>query len=266
MPKGGSHAIDYNDLVSCLDMDMDMDIVAIEHPGEREVQADDLTTTVQIASRNLQVLKDYGYRDVYLGGQSIGAVLAFEMARLSLNENCVNTKGLALLDMYAPVPENRSFYQMDAYSDLAGKVVNLVKMIGAVIRIKPHPFIERERLEGLSEQAIMTVAVQWFRNAHFTFDEVGDEVIEDFIRNTTRIEHVVSHERRYVFPFQTVLFKAEDRPLEEDKNLPEDLGWSALIEGELGVITVPGDHITISRTGFVESLSQHMMDLFGLGV
>ncbi|CAM3420102.1 type I polyketide synthase [Parendozoicomonas haliclonae] len=260
IPKGGSHAMDYRDLCAALNLPAsDIPVVALEYPGK--IESESVSSTEAIAARNLDILKRQGVRHLLIAGQSIGAVVAFEMARLAMADPELQVTGLVVIDMYAPVSQNSHYFQMQGAETVANRVLLFINMLNRVVKLKDHSRSLPENLDDMSTEDAINFGISWLRASHDDFKHLDDDLLADFIMNTTRISRVNQHERSISFDCPVALIRAAERPMAEAQDIDNDLGWNSLVGDVLVIKDNPGDHLTVAKAGNARGVAEVIEEL-----
>lgn len=203
-----------------------------------------LSSVEAIASQNIIVLKEIQKRGpYYLCGHSFGGLVAFEMARqlIKQGEEVLN---VMLLDSHSPVSK------MNYYNDLNPDEVyyTIVKSIEEFLNIKTG--ISLDKINSYSIRDCYDLIVK-----NIEQDDKNEVFLEfeDFDRliNTSKVQAKIKYNppcEPYNIPI--TLFRAENNDV-----VDLTLGWKKYSIFEIDVVTVPGEHVTMIREPFVESLA-----------
>jgi amino acid adenylation domain-containing protein len=239
--KGGSlpplflvHAIwehipHFKELVKLLDPELP--VYALEPIRNTEVAGPDLDVAKLVKQYAREIRKKHPEGPYFLAGWSIGGFMAFSVA-VELESRGDNPAGLILID--AVSPSMRPKIRLEKARGLSRKWAYLQKLVQR--QIQSFQLTPREQLERLV----------WM------FHEAGRR-IGDFVArpaNRTLRESLKEDIRRIVDQYQpppykgpAVLFRSEQPVTEPGQD--HDLGWSHHIYGNLEIVPVPGDHVTI---------------------
>lgn len=205
-----------------------------------------LTETIaQMAARHVEAILEYQpVGPYYLGGLSFGAVVASEIAR-QLEAHGRHVGLLAIFDQRRP---NWRFTVLKA-------VPVLHRLIGAVrLREKLSAPTNYGRVKELQRLALRwSKAAVGYREPAVSFLDLGGfdaDIIE-------RCEANLRASRAYRpgrLRGPLTLFRAKEQPLSHIA-LDSTLGWSDLVDGEVRVRIVPGNHHSIRTEPFVRHLA-----------
>jgi thioesterase domain-containing protein len=189
----------------------------------------------------------------WLAGWSMGGVIAFEMAQqLKAQHQPVGL--LALIDAY--LPDNQAMPQTDEIWFLANLVlssglplnVNLSLEVVGLLQARFAPLLPHERLSAMwsyLKQAKVALPDMDLSQVHHLFDI--------FQSNTQALQCYTP--RDYSSPI--VLFQAGEHLLAMQREAV-DSGWRTLVQGELAVHTLPGNHYSLLRKPAVEILAEQL--------
>jgi amino acid adenylation domain-containing protein len=213
--------------------------------------AEPLTRVEDMATLYLEEIRRVQPEGPYsLGGWSLGALVAFEMAR-QLRAAGDEVALLAVLDSSPDIPDSGADAQAEdettALLDIAGYVERLWgKDLG----------LTRGDLEGLDGEAGLEVLLERLRAADFLPPGAGVTQLRRILRvyqaNTLAA-------KRYVparYPDSVTVFRASEVPPEAAAHQPSDLGWGRLSGEPVDLHAVPGDHITMLAEPNVHELAR----------
>jgi thioesterase domain-containing protein len=189
----------------------------------------------------------------FLGGWSLGGVIAFEMAR-QLQSQKQEIAMLAVIDAQAPSQEQAQ--QFDAAAELIsfalhlGVTVDRIRSTGSdILALSPHEQMEFILREG--QQA-------GFLSKQMKIEELT-ALWRSFVANMKVAEGYIAGR----YQGEITLFRAEAslgteaEPGEAgaDEFLP---GWQKLVTDGVEMLRVPGDHFTMVREPRVRILARHL--------
>jgi thioesterase domain-containing protein len=170
----------------------------------------------------------------FLGGWSLGGVIAYEMAR-QLRERGEQVALVALIDAYVPTPEPHPLNVGALFArDLLGT---------SLAGVEP---------ERLAPDALLETAVRAGLLPPGTSPEHGQALFRVFEANLRAARR---YEARPGGGGRVVLFKARDA-----EGLPEDGGWTALVGAALERHLLPGDHYSLLRAPGVRELAERLRE------
>jgi thioesterase domain-containing protein len=188
----------------------------------------------------------------FLGGWSLGGVIAYEMAR-QLRESGEPVALLALIDAYVPAVTVAREPKPDR---LQLALLFARDLLGASLTGLP---VDLESLAGLESDALLERLLQAAASAGVLPPGTDAEHLRVLFRV---FEANLRAARRYEAPAtrgRVVLFKAKDGAEE----LPEDGGWRALVGDALERHLLPGDHYSLLRQPAVRELAERLRDALG---
>ncbi|MCE9667443.1 amino acid adenylation domain-containing protein [Myxococcus stipitatus] len=187
-----------------------------------------------------------------LGGWSLGAAIAFEMARL-LSQRGERVDVLALIEP-SPATSARSAGAGDDTAAAVSFAMDLARTAG----LEPSP--PADVLPGDSK-ALLDHLFRVGREAGLFVPEAGPEQLEALLRVFTANHRALLRHAPGGFPGKATVLRGRDTTLEA--GIPEDRGWSTHV-ATLEVREVPGDHYTLMRAPDVDALAQALKALLGL--
>ncbi len=187
----------------------------------------------------------------FIGGWSMGGLVAYEMAR-QLTEAGQEVALVALLDTRAPSAVERSATPGEA---------SLVRLFAQDLALSGGGLeLDWERLAGLdSQEARLEYVLEEARAAGVLPPQIGREDVRRFyevFKANVRAMHAYAPGP---FEGRVTLFRAEDKY----EPTPGDLtmGWGALAAAGVEVRTAPGTHYTMIREPRVRRLSGSLLEL-----
>ncbi|MFP2929327.1 thioesterase domain-containing protein, partial [Pyxidicoccus sp. 3LG] len=176
----------------------------------------------------------------FLGGWSLGGVIAYEMAR-QLRASGETVALLALIDSFVP-----NFLAQEPEPDRMQLALMFARDLMGVS-------LDPDLLAGLEPEAVLERLLQQATRAGALPPGTSPEqvrtlfhVFEANLRASQRYQAPASTER-------VVLFKAKDGP-------SEDGGWSTLVGTSLERHLLPGDHYTLLRQPGVRELAERLRE------
>ncbi|MBP0031389.1 thioesterase domain-containing protein, partial [Roseofilum sp. Guam] len=188
----------------------------------------------------LQEIQPHG--PYYLGGWSMGGVVAWEMAR-QLEEVGQEVALLALIDSYAPKAMSEK-KQMDAATLANSLAADLGGIFGTELSISAYDIEQLQPEEQL--QHIFTTA----KRQNLLPPEVGIEQMRQLFEVFKANRVAVTNYQPQPYSGRIVQFCASS---------PEaNRGWSSLVTGKLDTYMIPGDHYGMMRSPHVQVLAQKL--------
>jgi thioesterase domain-containing protein len=207
------------------------------------------TSVEEMAAHYISAMRDVQPDGPYLlGGWSMGAIVAYEMAR-QLVEQGREVALLALLDMWVITEAEK--VEVD-------EALILVSIFG------PYLHISLESLRNLDPDEQLAYVLHLARKENLVGSEVGPEqarlILDTFITNDRAAGRYVPK------PYTgrvTLLRATEPRQYGNNyHNWDADptLGWSDLAAGGVEVLPVPGSHDNIIIRPYVEAVARQLRD------
>jgi amino acid adenylation domain-containing protein len=189
----------------------------------------------------------------YLGGYSFGGMVAFEMARLLLEQE-ETVAPLVLLDSYAPGSflENTSAWDETQW---------LLAFIEQIEQVANRPLgISDSDLRSVNPAEQLAWLKRCLRQAGLPPDFAREDRLDGAMR-VFRANMAMSYLPREPAPIGIALFRAREGQEAMADNRPESrLGWQALTSKPVKVHFVPGNHFTLLTPPHVKSLAQLVLE------
>ncbi|MEM7086666.1 MAG: amino acid adenylation domain-containing protein [Bacteroidota bacterium] len=212
--------------------------------GLQSVFATDNLTTIEEAAKSYltEIEENRIEGHSVFGGWSMGAVIAFEMAKQVFSQNKKQIP-VILLDQKAPARFDQQF------SEPTSKLERLAVFGGKIDHIAgSKTLLTKENLKPLSESERTDLFLQEFKKYNLVPEGVQVSDFQIFL-NRMMVHHDMALDyRTEPFNGQALLIKAEDSTFVTDafeNNVC--YGWSNYVENELEIKTVPGNHITLIK-------------------
>ena len=197
--------------------------------------------------------------DVIFAGWSMGALIAFEMARQA-GERTGKNPCLMIIDQLAPVEEtmgkaNAVIDPVDRMLVFAGKVAHLVgRSLG----------ISATDLKGKSSEEQSEVFLKAFKGVNLVPPDMKLGDFHGYLELMIHHNEITSACRPGSFEGKTLLIRAEEAlpPLDERSPVPDrsaDLGWGKWIKKDLTIVNIPGNHVSVISEPFVANLAKTLM-------
>ncbi|MEB3827148.1 amino acid adenylation domain-containing protein [Phormidium sp. CCY1219] len=205
-------------------------------------ETEPFTTIEQMAATYLDALQEIQpHGPYYLGGWSMGGVVAWEMARQLLDAGC-EVALLGLIDSYAPhAISNRE--PLDEATLAHALATDLGGLFGTPMALSPA------KLAQLEPEAQLHRIFSEAERLNLLPPEVGMEQMRHLFRVFKANQMAYARYRPQPYGGRVALFCAS-RAVEEDR------GWSSLVTGELTSVTIPGDHYGMLRQPQVRILAR----------
>ncbi|MEQ6966920.1 non-ribosomal peptide synthetase [Pectobacterium polaris] len=185
-----------------------------------------------------------------LGGWSLGATIAFEMAQQLAKKGITPT--VLVLDQ--PAPE----INIDGSADMS-EAERLAYFAHKVALFTGTSFdLSEQSLLGMSNEQRTTRFLAEFKRVGLVPDEIGPQEFQDFLNILQSHIYAAETYRSEPYPGNLLVVEAEDI-LPGRIRLPESgLGWHRLTEGCLTVLTASGDHISMMNTPHISRIAEKL--------
>jgi len=242
VPAAGGSVFNYLNLAQHLDPDQPL--YALQASGIDE--AEPVPETIEaIAADHLTAIREANVKGPYfLGGWSMGGVVAFEMAR-QLRAEGEEVSGLLLIDSVVPHAEQ----DLDETALLIGFAQSLGLRVDRV-DVSPDQLLEMNTDEKLA--LILDAAKQQFLLPHQIELTDLQRHFNVYRANLRAFWHYRPQPQRV----RITLFRADEHVRQNGHD--EALGWDALTDEKVEVCIVPGDHYTLLAGPHVSVLAEHM--------
>jgi amino acid adenylation domain-containing protein len=184
----------------------------------------------------------------YLGGWSLGGIVAFEMAQ-QLRFRGEEVALLALIDSYAPAVINW-YEEMDE----ASLLVHLARDMGGLFG-KELP-ISADELQQFAPEEQLNYILERSKNLNILPPEVSLEQMRHLMRVFQANREAMLSYIPQPYPGKIALLSASEKPLQV--KLDPTQGWGELATGGLDIQPIPGDHYAILRDPHVQLLAQQL--------
>ena len=212
--------------------------------GLQSVIATDKDTTIEEASKSyLKAIEETNIDGSYFfGGWSMGAVIAFEMAK-QYHDHTKNKVPVILLDQKAPA--SKEYGLIEAADDLE----RLAVFGGKIDHIVGHKTqLTKENLAPLNESERTELFLQEFKKHNLVTDDINANDFQIFLDRMMVHHDMALDYRTDAFDVDLLLIKAKDSTFVTDE-FENDLcyGWSNYSTNEMEIMSVSGNHITIMK-------------------
>ncbi|QRN34843.1 non-ribosomal peptide synthetase [Pectobacterium brasiliense] len=185
-----------------------------------------------------------------LGGWSLGATIAFEMAQQLARKGITPT--VLVLDQPAPEINIDGSADMNEAERLAYFAHKVALFIGASFDLS------EQSLVGMSNEQRTTHFLAEFKRVGLVPDEIGPQEFQDFLNILQSHIYAAETYRSEPYPGNLLVVEAEDI-LPGRIRLPESgLGWHRLTEGCLTVLAASGDHISMMNTPHISRIAEKL--------
>jgi thioesterase domain-containing protein len=242
-PVGGN-VLCYVDLARRLGPDQPF--YGLQHPGLYDDRRP-FTRIQAMAAHYIDALRTLQPEGPYLlGGWSMGALAAFEMAA-QLRAQGESVAVLALLDPPAPIAPDRADYQADGATLLA----RFARDYGLALE---DAALSWEHFRQLGPDAQLSYLLAQARAANLVTSAVDLKQLGRHLRVFLANDRA---RRRYTpqhYAGRITLIRAAERAVSSDLAL----GWSRWAAGGVDVYTLPGDHYTLLKDPHVRALAERL--------
>lgn len=185
-----------------------------------------------------------------LGGWSLGATIAFEMAQQLAKKGITPT--VLVLDQPAPEINIDGSADMNEAERLAYFAHKVALFTGASFDLS------EQSLVGMSNEQRTTHFLAEFKRVGLVPDEIGPQEFQGFLKILQSHIYAAETYRSEPYPGNLLVVEAEDI-LPGRIRLPESgLGWHRLTEGCLTVLTASGDHISMMNTPHISRIAEKL--------
>lgn len=200
-------------------------------------------TIEQLASRYLrEVRQAQPVGPYFLGGQSFGGKVAYEMAQ-QLRAAGEEVALVALLDTRGP--------GYPRFRPLGSRIGCQIQKFITTDRANKREYL-RVRALAVREKLLRPLIVRLYRN-YRSHQQALPSLLQDIGLSHSEASHTY---RRLPYDGPVVLFRASEQPV---GCYPDPYcGWKALANGPLEIIEVPGDHVSIVEAPNVNVLAGHL--------
>ena len=213
-------------------------------------EAGPLRSIEEMAANYLHEMRTVQPRGPYfVGGYSMGGVIAFEMER-RLRESGEEVGLLALIDSRAP-----DAFEAAPAEDEGGP--QLIAAFAADIGLPLESFnLSPERLAQLGPAERLAYVLDGAKAANLVPPDFelaqAERLFEVFKSNVRAVREYVPR----VSPGRATLIKSSDQPARNNADLT--MGWGKFFEGGVSVHTAPGNHYTIMSEPGARTLAAHL--------
>ncbi|MFP2932552.1 thioesterase domain-containing protein, partial [Pyxidicoccus sp. 3LG] len=209
-----------------------------------------LATVEEMAAHYLEAIRTVQPHGPYqLGGWSMGALVAFEMAR-QLQARGEAVELLALIDP-SPATADRVRLDVDDSRAVVARFAMDMSQLAAHGAWRP----EAEVLEQ-GPDAVLAHLLEEGRKAGLLVPEVGLPQVRTLFEVFASNLRAMKHYTPAPLAGRVAMLRASDEPEETP-----DRGWSALASGGLVLHDVPGNHYSVLRAPHVRGLAERLVAL-----
>lgn len=244
-PSGGN-VLCYVDLAHLVGSDQPfygIQSTALDGPDVPLTRVEDMAARYISAMRQTQPEAPY-----LLGGWSMGAIVAYEMAR-QLMENGREVALLALIDMWVITQAEK--VEID-------DALMLVAIFG------PYLHLSLESLRRLDPEEQIASVLHLARKEGLVgpdvFPEQARRIIDAYVIN----DRAAGQYSPKPYPGRLTLFRAMEprmySNISHNQDVDPTLGWGGLVAGGVDVRQIPGNHDNVIAKPYVETLARELRD------
>jgi len=201
----------------------------------------------ETAARYIEAIREkQPHGPYFLGGWSIGGVLAFEMAR-QLQSQGQPVALLALMDSLAPVEENKNRVKHDD-----------VRLLADLARAYNITLPRDSAIGSLSSEDLIKYAAELAEKEHVLPEGVGTRWIRQLLRLHQQTITDLLNYRPKIYAGQITLFCAK-RNASYDVPL-DDRGWGRLSAQPVDIYAAQGDHHSMLADPHAQTLARQLND------
>ena len=191
-----------------------------------------------------------------LGGWSMGALVAFEMARLYAKERGASP-AVAVLDQMAPGAGGSTGDGDDDLSRMVSFARKVSELVGGDIGL------DRALLQGLGPKEQAAAFLDRFKRHDLAPATTTGAEFRRYLDLMLAHNRVTADYRPAVHGGRVVVFRADtalgfDGAVATER--PADLGWGRWCGGRLEVVAVPGNHVSMMRPPNVQVLANRLSE------
>ncbi|UXE61414.1 MAG: amino acid adenylation domain-containing protein [Woronichinia naegeliana WA131] len=194
----------------------------------------------------------------YLGGWSMGGVIAFEMAQ-QLSSQGQTVALLSLIDSYSPIllnsvntEENYSESRLEEINENLNIVYSFVRDLTGMFN-QPIPFSEDE-LSHLTPDELLAHFLTWSKQTNFLPPELGEDQIKNWSVVFQTNRQALFNYSPKTYPGKTIFFGAEESSLKNP-------GWHEVIN-DLESQWISGDHYSLIKNPILaEKLNSYLQQV-----
>jgi thioesterase domain-containing protein/acyl carrier protein len=194
----------------------------------------------------------------YLGGWSMGGVIAFEMAQ-QLSAQGQTVALLSLIDSYSPTllnsvntEENSSESHLEDINESLNTVYSFVRDLTGMFN-QPIPFSEDE-LAHLTSDELLAHFLTWSKQTNVLPPELGEEQIKNWFAVFQTNRQALFNYFPKAYSGKTIFFGAEDSSLKNP-------GWHEIIN-DLECQWISGDHYSLIKNPILaEKLNSYLQQI-----
>jgi amino acid adenylation domain-containing protein len=221
---------------------------------EKPVSSIEEMATVYI--KEIQTIQASG--PYYLGGWSMGGVIAFEMAQ-QLSSQGQTVALLSLIDSYSPIllnsvnnEENYSESRLEEINESLNIVYSFVRDLTGMFN-QPIPFSEDE-LAHLTSDELLAHFLTWSKQTNVLPPELGEEQIKNWFAVFQTNRQALFNYFPKAYSGKTIFFGAEESSLKNP-------GWHGIINN-LESQWISGDHYSLIKNPILaEKLNSYLQQV-----
>ncbi len=203
--------------------------------------------------------------DLILGGWSMGALIAFEMAR-QVREKSGESPRLMIIDQLAPIEDSGTAVKQDI-----DPVDRMLVFADKVAHLVSHPLgISAESLNGKSPEARSEIFLKAFKSVNLVPDDMKITDFHGYLEMMIHHNEITSACDLGTFDGKTLLIRAEKSlpPFDGQSEVPllaSDLNWGYWIKKNLEIANITGNHVSIMVQPYVKQIALALMQWINTG-
>jgi thioesterase domain-containing protein len=223
---------------------------------EAEKPVGSIEEMARVYIKEIQTIQASG--PYYLGGWSMGGVIAFEMAQ-QLSSQGQTVALLSLIDSYSPIllnsvntEENSSESRLEDINESLNTVYSFVRDLTGMFN-QPIPFSEDE-LAHLTSDELLAHFLTWSKQTHVLPPELGEEQIKNWFAVFQTNRQALFNYFPKAYSGKTIFFGAEESSLKNP-------GWHGIINN-LESQWISGDHYSLIKNPILaEKLNSYLQQV-----
>ena len=239
----------YRELASFLDSDIP--VYGIQAQGLDE-KTEVLTSVEEMATEYIKAIRTVQPKGSYfLGGTSLGGLLAFEIAQ-QLHAEGEKVALLAMIDTPGP---GKMPKKLDSETEIMGFLLDtLFELDNSFLSLNSFP-----QVGNFEDQVIY--ALEQAKIAKLIPDDFPISQTRQFIQVFKANKEAIWSYKPQIYPGKIIFFRAQDRCKEYDRLHPE-YPWIELAASGIEIYTIGGTHITINYEPYIQVIAEKIQLYF----
>jgi thioesterase domain-containing protein len=204
--------------------------------------------------------------DLIFAGWSMGALIAFEMAR-QVREKSGENPRLMIIDQPAPAGESP-----DKENKRIDPVERMLVFAGKVAHLAGRPLgINAASLRGKTPEEQSEVFLNSFKSVNLVPPDMRISDFHGYLDMMIHHNEITSASRPGSFDGKTLLIRAEEAlpPFNDQGEVPvrtADLNWGSRIKRDLTIVNIPGNHVSIIARPYIKDLALALINWINPGL